>query len=559
MKQEGITVVLSLMLIFSHALLSTAQDAEKPVPPSRNYWLYVGGTGPGNYTGIQDAIDNASNGDTVFVFSGTYIGHININKSITLMGEDKNTTYITGFVAYTISIISDWVQMRGFTIQNGGRLGEGVRIDSCFNTFSDNIINTPKDDVRLFGDNNKFSGNIIIANILYLSGDSNVISRNSITNFYYGIYLTDAWSNSISNNSFFNCGLFFSDDTVTDNIVANNTVNNKPLVYIDGKSNMVVDGDAGQIICVNCTNITVENQETSNTTVGIQIIGSTQCRILDNLITGNRYGLCHYGEDNIVTNNTFTDNSYGILLSGDRNTVSWNTITKNNVGMYLDYSTCNNTIAENILAQNTYGMQLDYGSDFNTIIHNSIVNNSYGIRLGSTGNRIYHNNLLHNTQNAYDSSLNMWCDAEVHQGNYWSDYTGNDLNNDGIGDTIYTIPGGASQDSYPLMYPYGNTSLVVRCVPYVFNSKLLVKNSGATTAFTVHWALYLDGGFLFCKRDFSGMVKPVLPGEEITISLEFFFFGFGSIRLQSSAWAENAPVSIATMKGGLIFFIFFTR
>jgi len=32
--------------------------------------LYVGGSGPNNYTKIQDAIDNASNGDTVFVYSG---------------------------------------------------------------------------------------------------------------------------------------------------------------------------------------------------------------------------------------------------------------------------------------------------------------------------------------------------------------------------------------------------------------------------------------------------------------------------------------------------------
>jgi len=47
---------------------------------SRGNWLYVGGSGPGNYTGIQQAIDNASAGDTVFVFNGTYVGHLNINK-----------------------------------------------------------------------------------------------------------------------------------------------------------------------------------------------------------------------------------------------------------------------------------------------------------------------------------------------------------------------------------------------------------------------------------------------------------------------------------------------
>jgi pectin methylesterase-like acyl-CoA thioesterase len=60
--------------------------------------LYVGGSGEGNYTKIQDAIDNASDGDTVFVYddSSPYIEHIVVNKSIALIGEDKNSTTIDG-------------------------------------------------------------------------------------------------------------------------------------------------------------------------------------------------------------------------------------------------------------------------------------------------------------------------------------------------------------------------------------------------------------------------------------------------------------------------------
>ena len=47
--------------------------------------LYVGGNGPNNYTKIQDAIDDATNGDTIFVFNGTYYEHITINKTINLI------------------------------------------------------------------------------------------------------------------------------------------------------------------------------------------------------------------------------------------------------------------------------------------------------------------------------------------------------------------------------------------------------------------------------------------------------------------------------------------
>jgi len=59
--------------------------------------LYVGGTGPGNYSTIQDAIDAANTGDTVFVFNGTYTGEVGyygvyVDKSINLVGENKYTT-----------------------------------------------------------------------------------------------------------------------------------------------------------------------------------------------------------------------------------------------------------------------------------------------------------------------------------------------------------------------------------------------------------------------------------------------------------------------------------
>ncbi|MCK5112769.1 MAG: right-handed parallel beta-helix repeat-containing protein, partial [Thermoplasmatales archaeon] len=272
--------------------------------------LYVGGSGSGNYTKIQDAIDNASEGDTVFVFSGTYFGHININKSINLIGENKNTTFITGFLAYTISIVADWVNISGFTIQNDGRSGEGVRIDSCYNNFINNIIDTPNDNIRISGDYNTISGNTITGDSIILSGDSNTISGNTISNNDDGIYLTDSCDNIISSNSFFNSGLFISEYTVCNNIVTNNTMNGKPLVYVYDESDLVLDVDAGQIILVNCTNITVQNQEIFNTTVGIQIWGSNTCFISGNTIAGNHYGICINGWNNTINDNTITNNNY---------------------------------------------------------------------------------------------------------------------------------------------------------------------------------------------------------------------------------------------------------
>lgn len=359
--------------------------------------LYVGGNGSGNYTTIQNAIDNASNGDTVFVFNGTYIGHINVNKSINVIGQDKNITFIMGFIAYTLSIISDWVNFSGFTIQNDWRLGEGVRIDSCNNNFFDNIIDTPNDNIRVFGDNNSIFNNTIIGNSIYLSGNNNSIFDNSITNKDYGIYSTDSCDNIISNNSFFNSGLFISYKTVSNIIVTNNTVNNKTLICLYNKLDLVLDFDAGQIILINCTNVTIENQEIYNATVGIQILGSSNCVISGNTIVGNRYGVYLYGRNNKINGNIITNNSEGICFFDDNNTVFCNTISNNDDGIYFYYSRYNNII-NNTFENNYYGMLLDYGSNYNNIIKNNITNNYDGISISGSHNTIISENIITNNE-----------------------------------------------------------------------------------------------------------------------------------------------------------------
>lgn len=105
--------------------------------------IYVGGSGPGNYTSIQDAIDNASNGDAVFVFSGTYYENVVVDKSINLVGEDRNLTVIDGGGKdKVVNISADGVTISGFNIRNseGGWLGDGIEIHSNYNTISGNII-----------------------------------------------------------------------------------------------------------------------------------------------------------------------------------------------------------------------------------------------------------------------------------------------------------------------------------------------------------------------------------------------------------------------------------
>ena len=83
--------------------------------------LYVGGTGPGNYSKIQDAIDNASNGDMVFVYEGIYFENVIVDKSINLIGAERNATIIYGKNnsmdnSFIITIKDDNVTVSEFTL-----------------------------------------------------------------------------------------------------------------------------------------------------------------------------------------------------------------------------------------------------------------------------------------------------------------------------------------------------------------------------------------------------------------------------------------------------------
>jgi len=121
--------IFSLLIFFvifaaasSHAISLEKQTSSKT---SYGNVLYVGGNGTGNYTNIQDAIDDAISGDTIFVFddSSPYYENLIINKSISLIGENKKTTIIDGSGANNIVLIrlADYVQLRGFTIRNSSR------------------------------------------------------------------------------------------------------------------------------------------------------------------------------------------------------------------------------------------------------------------------------------------------------------------------------------------------------------------------------------------------------------------------------------------------------
>jgi parallel beta-helix repeat protein len=255
-----LAVGIILLFVGTGIIQVTAQDREKPsLPTSSGGWLYVGGSGPGNYTKIQDAVNNASVGDTVFVYHGTYSENVDIDKIINLIGEDKNKTIIDGDGKHDVICIhndNDGVTISGFTIQNSGNFTDGnyedcgIDILSNNNTIQSNIIShNPLYGIRIgLAKGNSITRNIIINNLnqgldIVFSSDNSIINNIISNNTYCGINIDNGDENIISNNTlssnFF--GIIISVwSSGIDNIISNNNfLNNSYGLFIKKSKNYV--------------------------------------------------------------------------------------------------------------------------------------------------------------------------------------------------------------------------------------------------------------------------------------------------------------------------------
>lgn len=122
--------------------------------------LYVGGEGEGNYTKIQDAINDAKDGYVIYVYPGYYNESLHINKSLTIIGANKQDTIIDGCGAYSaVYFLADKINFSGFTIKNSS---VAIYLQSNGNNIYENIIeNCDKALLMENADNNTIRDNII--------------------------------------------------------------------------------------------------------------------------------------------------------------------------------------------------------------------------------------------------------------------------------------------------------------------------------------------------------------------------------------------------------------
>jgi parallel beta-helix repeat protein len=384
MKRKCLAVGIILLFVGTCIIPAIAKNTEKQ--SSRGSWLYVGGSGPGNYTRIQDAIDNASDGDTVFVYSGIYLENLNIAKDgIELVGENKYTTILDGNKKDDVIRISgNYTYIKEFTIQNSSNMHVGIAVQ---------ILMYPPCNIK----------NIHISNCIFKNNDLGVLFNNvsqcSLSNCQFYNLTAQSVTIRLSSEdiSITNCSIHDSGEEVGGGWISSGNIN------VDGRT---LDEDNRY----NCSNITICNNDIYNLLGnGITIIESKNVHIYQNNIYKNSFNgieIVASSDCQICHNNIYENSINGIFIERADVKIFNNSIYKNGVGRYYDGG---------ILLQDC----------FNNITVNSNVikeNNQYGLLLiRSSMNSITKNNFINNTFNAYfmqHSLLNHWRE------NYWTDYFG---------------------------------------------------------------------------------------------------------------------------------------
>jgi parallel beta-helix repeat protein len=400
---------------------------------------------------------NMVNGKPLYYLKNQTSGIVPLGAGQVILANCTNVTIENQILLNgTIGILLGYSSYNNITGNNASFNNQcGILLDSSnYNYISGNIANSNDYDGIVIIDSNN---NLIESNIINLHDEHglmiesafyNKIKDNTISsNLGPGIALYGAWGSNLTGNTMLRNGIILYGDVLdwtTHSIDTSNTVNGKPVYYWKNQTGGTIPPGAGQVIIANSGNITVQNQNITNSTIGIAI----------------GYSYINNIRWNEVSEHTF----YGIyLFESDGNNILFNNISSNpEFGMYLRSSKWNN-IKRNEVSNNQYGIHL-YDSVENNLLINNLSNNIRGISISqSADNYVYHNNFIDNNKGGSDNQYdNFWNYSYPLGGNYWSDYVGNDFfsgpdqniaGSDGIGDTNFSFDY-KKYDNYPLMAPY---------------------------------------------------------------------------------------------------------
>ncbi len=252
--------------------------------PNESKTLYVGGSGPGNYTKIQDAVDDARSGYTIIVFNGTYYENVIVNKELNIVS--KNATLIGHFDLYSNSVLDGFI-INGENYSVRCRHPEveirNNKMSAYYGLILDNASNT-----RVYGNSFKCMYAVFIE-----KSPSCIVYKNTFSNNWYGVWVE--YSNFL---------------TIKDN---NFSSNRWYTVWLD-----------------RCDNSTIENNSFYKNWYSIFLYHTDDCIVKRNNIIHNEHGpqIVASSRNILKNNNIFFNEHYGVYTG---NMSKKNQIVSNNI------------------------------------------------------------------------------------------------------------------------------------------------------------------------------------------------------------------------------------
>jgi len=326
-------------------------------------------------TSIKRAVEIAESGDTIQVNGGTYLEYdIIINKPLTLIGKDQ--PIIDGNHKGTIlDINADSVTITGFKIQN-------VSVSYT-----------------------KEFAAIHVFRSQFFTIDSNIIEH-----VFFGFLIEKSKHGIIINNQI--------------------------------SSEAIEEYNSGNGIHLwHCDHVTITSNHLSGLRDGIYFEFVTNSNISNNVSTNNiRYGLHFmFSNNNNYFDNQFSNNGAGVAVMFSKFvTMRRNQFLKNwgtaSFGLLLK-EIYDAEIEDNLFEENTIGINVE-GSTRINYKNNNLIRNGWAVKIagGCYANLFADNNFV---SNSFDVSYNGKMNDNSFDHNYWSSYTGYDLDKDGIGDVPY--------------------------------------------------------------------------------------------------------------------------
>jgi len=430
-------LLLTLALIISSVFL-------EGLPSTRGYEaddLFV----PTDFTTIQDAIDNASSGDTIYVLNKTYFEHVTVNKTVKLIGENMESTIIDGSgIGTVLNITADNVTITGFTIRNSGS----------------NVLESGISLYAVSGCN--ISKNIITENhygILLTNSSDSLIYHNNFLDNTIQAYSDEAGYSNFWDNGYPDGGNYWSDYSGLDDFAGSDqdqpgsdgigdtqymiNEDNKdryPLMVLWGTPPRVHNTNTelsymtiqqainapstlnGHIIMVGAgvyrehviisksVSIIGESVETTiieGSSIGIVVNVTVSAVTIENLTIRNSgsnaidAGILICSPSSTVRNNILTNNSIGISLkTSNSSIIQGNTISDGNTGIYLENSERNIIDDNNVTEQHSRCLNLIHSHN-NEILNNRLesFHMAHGVRSYYSNNNTISGNVI--TMNNY--------------------------------------------------------------------------------------------------------------------------------------------------------------